>query len=243
MNKIMQDINKKNNEKNANINAIAANASSKVADEKEKKVDSEDAVHGDKHALDEKNTQHHSLVSEMENKIKALEEEKKSLMDRLLRAHAEMDNYRKRMAREWNDRERSISENIIKTLIPVMDNAQHALASVDEKDLQNDKIKGFKMVIDELLAILLKMGVVIDMPVNTMFNPDRHHAISMEPSEEVPENYIIKVFKPGYMLGNKVIREAQVIVSAGKTAKESSQTQNETAENDPQNSIQNKGEK
>ena len=62
-----------------------------------------------------------------------------------------------------------------------------------------------------------KFGIVVEKPDKGIFDPKRHEAITAVPSEEIEENHIVKLFRPGYVLKNKVIRPAQVIVSSGKS--------------------------
>ena len=187
------------------------------------------STHGNNPEVTDQGRKEQSGVSELEQKIKSLEEENKSLSDRLLRSYADFDNYRKRIARDSDEMEARANENIISALIPVLDNAHHAIESFDENDLKNEKIKGFKIILDEMMSVLGKFGLIVDKPEKVAFDPNRHEAINVMPSDEVRENHIVKLFRAGYLLKNKILRAAQVIVSSGRQGHKDGHHKQETA--------------
>jgi|GEM_PF-269749 len=154
-----------------------------------------------------------------DDRIRKLEEDNKALADRLLRLQADFDNFRKRAQRERNDLYTMANEDIFKALLPVLDNAYLALQS-SQVHLGTDHpiVSGFRLVIDELFAVMGRFGLRLDEPRDGQFDPNRQEAISHLPSEKVPSNHVMELFRRGYFLKERLLRAAQVIVSSGKAS-------------------------
>jgi len=135
--------------------------------------------------------------------------------DRLLRLQADFDNYRKRVLREKEDLYRRANEDIMEELLPVMDHLELALAAASGIERQDSVVKGFKLVGEQLMSVLGKFGLTPIAVEGVPFDPNLHEAILHMPSAEVPENGIISRTRAGYMLGGRLLRAAQVVVSSG----------------------------
>lgn len=152
--------------------------------------------------------------------IEKLASENKELNDKLLRLRADFDNYRRRMLREREDIFVQANENIIEELLPVLDHLDLALQSADAaiEESENTKafVEGFQMVANQLYSSLDKFGLQEVDATDAEFDPNVHEALSYIPSEDVKENMVINQISKGYMLGEKLLRPAKVVVSSGK---------------------------
>ena len=130
---------------------------------------------------------------------------------------ADFDNYKKRAARDREDFYRYAESDILKDVLPTVDNL--ALALANAKDKENDFVKGVQLVYDGLLKSLANHGAKpMDDLVGKELDPNFHEAIATLPNAEIDEGKISNVVKTGWTLNDKLLRAAQVVVSAGKPA-------------------------
>ena len=146
--------------------------------------------------------------------VAALEQELAALKERYLRAVADFDNTKKRLAREQEERTARANERLLGDLIPVFDHFELALQAAPAED---GFAQGVRMIADEFLKVLERSGAeVIDASAEgTLFDPMSHEALSAVPHETVAKDHVISQFRKGWRLGGKVLRPAQVIVSLG----------------------------
>jgi molecular chaperone GrpE len=160
---------------------------------------------------------------DLEERLIAAEEEARANYDRYVRLAAEFDNFRKRSAREMDDYRRFANESLVKELLPVVDNLERALLSAENPAAEENGLKeGVELTLREILRVLDKFGVKPIQSLNEPFNPAYHQAMMQEPRENVPENTVISEMQKGYMLQDRLLRPAMVIVSAPKSADETS---------------------
>ena len=128
---------------------------------------------------------------------------------------ADFDNYKKRAARDREEVYRYAESDILKDILPVVDNLSLALANA--KDKENEFVKGVQLVYDGLLKALADHGAkpMADL-VGKDLDPNFHEAIATLPSEEIADGKISNVAKTGWTLNDKLLRAAQVVVSSGK---------------------------
>ena len=151
-----------------------------------------------------------------ENSEQKLEAEVAELKDKYLRLYSDFENFRKRTAKERLDLIKTASEDVLKDLIPVVDDFERALkASANETDSMKIK-EGNELIFHKLIKILESkalqaMGDLIGKP----FNPDTQEAITQipAPTEEM-KGAVIDVIEKGYTLGDKVVRYAKVVTGA-----------------------------
>ena len=130
---------------------------------------------------------------------------------------ADFDNYKKRAARDREDVYRYAESDILKDILPVVDNLALALANAKDKD--NEFVKGVQLVYDGLLKALADHGAKpMEDLVGKELDPNFHEAIATLPDEKIEEGKISNVAKVGWLLNDKLLRAAQVVVSAGKPA-------------------------
>ena len=146
-----------------------------------------------------------------------LEEERsktEEYLDLLKRTQADFVNYKRRAAQEQSDRRTMAQGEIIQSLIPVLDDLRRALESVPEKLASHSWAAGVALAARRLTAALQEMGVQQIGNVGEKFDPHKHEALMMEQSSDQPEGTILQVYRPGYLLGERVLRPAQVVVAA-----------------------------
>jgi len=143
------------------------------------------------------------------------------MKSRYLRSVADMENYRKRIAREKQDIIRSAAANVVESLLPVLDNMKLGLQAAENHPEAKDVTYGFKMVDSQLKKSLSEQGLVELIPDGESFDPNLHECIAHQSSEEVEEDRIIQTVRAGYRLNDRLIRAANVIVSSGPAKEES----------------------
>ncbi len=146
---------------------------------------------------------------------KALEEEKAKyaeLNDKFLRLFSEFDNFRKRTAKEKLDLTVTASENVIKDILPVLDDFERALQNMEKNGNEAD-MQGVTLIYNKLKDTLKKKGLEEIEAMGVEFNTDEHEALTMIPApEEDQKGKVLDVIQKGYKLNGKVIRFARVVV-------------------------------
>ena len=146
---------------------------------------------------------------------KALEEEKAKyaeLNDKYLRLFSEFDNFRKRTAKEKLDLTVTASENVIKDILPVLDDFERALQNMEKNGNEAD-LQGVTLIFNKLKDTLKKKGLEEIEAMCAEFNTDEHEALTMIPApEEDKKGKVLDVIQKGYKLNGKVIRFARVVV-------------------------------
>lgn len=135
--------------------------------------------------------------------------------DRLLRLQADFENFRRRTLRERNELYLRANEDLIRELLPVIDHMALALKAAVEHGADKVFTDGFRLVAEQLDAMIGKFGVAPIVVGNGAFDPNLHEAVSHLPSATVPENHVCIEVRRGYRLGERLLRAAQVVVSSG----------------------------
>jgi molecular chaperone GrpE len=151
-----------------------------------------------------------------DDSLQKLRAELAAAKDRELRAHAELDNFRKRAARELDDRLRYANLSLLRDLLPVLDNVDRAIEAAEKNADANALLEGFKMVSQQLGDVLKNHHCTRIEALHTPFDPNVHHAVMQQPSAEHPSNSVLMVTQNGYQLHDRVVRPSQVIVSTPK---------------------------
>ena len=147
------------------------------------------------------------------DELEQVTRERDEYLDALQRLKAEFENYRKRVAREHGDVVARAAERLVKQLLPVLDDLERALeaaASHEEAKLE----EGVRLVHRSLADALAKEGLV-EVETDGAFDPHTQEALLAQPSE-ADEGTVIQVLQKGYKLGDRVLRPARVVVSAGR---------------------------
>jgi len=148
-----------------------------------------------------------------ESEVEKLRAELEDATDRLLRAQAELDNYRKRARRELEESLRYAAMPLVRDLLPVIDNLGRALAAAEKSGEKSVLIDGVKIVAQTFESVLARHDCKKIDAFSQPFDPAFHEAILQQPSAEHPPQTVLLVAQDGYTLHDRVIRPAQVIVS------------------------------
>lgn len=150
------------------------------------------------------------LYSELEVK----DNEVKANHDRYLRAVADLENYKRRTAKEISDAKCYANEKLIGEILPVIDNFERALAHANDDSKSAGSIaEGIKLIVDQMFEVLKKAGLEEVKALGERFDPALHHAISEEESAEADPGTVVKEFQKGYFLKGKLLRPSMVAVS------------------------------
>jgi molecular chaperone GrpE len=170
-----------------------------------------------------------------EARIAELESQIGDLTDRLLRAHAEMDNIRKRAEREKIDTAKYAITKFARDIVGVADNFQRAMSALPA-DLERtgplqSLLDGVGMTEREFLNVLERNGVRRIDPKGEIFNPHLHQAVMEQMNPEVTAGTVLQVFQSGYTIEDRVLRPAMVVVASGgrKAPKEAPKDQSDAS--------------
>jgi molecular chaperone GrpE len=144
-----------------------------------------------------------------------LQQERDDLYDRLLRKTAEFDNYRKRTDRERQQLAEAAASDLIKELLPLVDDLERALKADAGGDTTGAIRRGVELIHKQLLETLRKRGVAPIDALGADFDPHFHMAVAHEPAAERRDGEVIEEFTRGYMLGDRLLRPAMVKVAKG----------------------------
>ncbi|MFH1244862.1 MAG: nucleotide exchange factor GrpE [Candidatus Omnitrophota bacterium] len=170
-------------------------------------------------------TDAHKLLPEMNIPVQEYQKltedakEKQECFDKLLRLHADFENFKKRSAKERQDFLKFANEGLMYELITILDNFERAFASATAQTDFKCLHQGVEMILKQMHQLLEKNGVKKIECVGKLFDPARQEAISHIETDEYPENTVVEEMQKGYILGERLIRPAVVKV-AQKTKKD-----------------------
>jgi molecular chaperone GrpE len=134
----------------------------------------------------------------------------------VLKSHAELENFRKRMQRDADQQLKFANVPLVRDLLEVVDNLHRALASASQEGTGTSALRdGVQMVTDQLSGVLAKYACKPIEAQGQPFDPNFHAAIAQAPSAEVPAGHVLQEVAVGYTLHDRVVRPSQVIVSTG----------------------------
>lgn len=182
-----------------------------------------DAEHNDQQAAADSGEQGAAPAPELEDRVRQLEQalaakeaEARDNWDKFVRERADLENYRKRVQKEKEELLKYGNESLLLEILPILDNMERALAHSTEEG-QAAVVEGVKLTHGMLLSALKKFGVVpLDVARGAAFDPALHHAVHQVESGELPPNTIAEVFQGGYLLNDRLLREAMVVVAVPK---------------------------
>ncbi|MFH7319732.1 nucleotide exchange factor GrpE [Desulfurivibrio sp. D14AmB] len=149
------------------------------------------------------------------SQLSAAHSEARDLEDRMLRLAAEFENFKKRIRRERETDFKYAEENLLRELLPTVDNLERAMEQGRESADASALLEGVEMTYHGLLATLEKFGLKPLAGKGEPFDPNYHEALAMEASAEVPANTILNEFQKGYLYKDRLLRAAKVVVSSG----------------------------
>lgn len=165
-----------------------------------------------------------SLVDEkqkLEEENKELKRKYDDIYDRFVRLAADFDNYKKRLTKEKTDVQNYGNEELVKSLLNVLDNLERAINHSRNTEQSKGLLDGVQLVYDQFINCLEKFNVkVVESGEGVEFNPKYHEAIERVESDKYESGIIISEMVKGYTLRDRLIRPSMVSVSKGKTQKE-----------------------
>jgi len=143
--------------------------------------------------------------------------------DKMLRTMADMENLRKRLDRDRKDYINYANREMVSELLPVLDNFDRALKSVEKTEESAPYLQGVEMIYKQLEEILKQQGLEEIKALGETFNPHLHEAVQTEETDRFPEDTILEVILKGYLFRGNLLRPAAVKVSRGKKPGEGEQ--------------------
>jgi molecular chaperone GrpE len=153
-------------------------------------------------------------VTALEAELAAAREEAREAQERWIRERADAENLKKRTARERAEAVRFGTENLVRDLLPIVDNLERALQAAQGGGNGHPLVEGVSLVLKGLLDVLARHGVTRVEAEGTQFDPARHEAVAHVESEHEP-NAVIQEHQAGYRLHDRLLRPAMVTVSKG----------------------------
>ena len=152
-------------------------------------------------------------VEELKKKLEEKEKEAKENYDRLLRMAADFENYKKRAAREKEDWTKFANEDLIKGVLPFIDNLERAVNHAQKVNDTGVLIEGIRLTLQQLLQTLNKFGLSSFESIGKPFDPAMHEAMLVVETDQHEPNQVVEEFQKGYFLNDRLLRPATVSVS------------------------------
>ena len=149
----------------------------------------------------------------VEQLVARLEREKSETHDRMLRVAADFENYKRRARRDMDDASIRAKEQVLREVLPVLDNLDRALQATSRGGTVEALAQGVKLVEKQLLAGLEKFGIKGFEAKGQPFDPSRHEAIQQVETDAVPPGTVAEEFARGYVIGDRLLRPAMVAVA------------------------------
>ncbi|MCD6047484.1 MAG: grpE [Gammaproteobacteria bacterium] len=151
----------------------------------------------------------HEQVIQLQNELDQTKQLAQARQNDYLRAIADMENLRRRLERDVESAHKYALEKIVRELLPGIDSLEKSIEHANDDNLR----QGVQMTLDLFLAALRKFHVSVVNPVGEIFNPAHAEAVSTVMSAEHPANTVIQVLQKGYLLHDRLVRPALVVVS------------------------------
>lgn len=152
-------------------------------------------------------------IEELKKKLEEKEKEAKENYDRLLRTAADFENYKKRAAREKEDWTKFANEDLIRAILPFIDNLERAVNHAQKIADTGVLVEGVQLTLQQLLQALNKFGLSSFESVGKPFDPAMHEAMLVVETDKHEPNQVVEEFQKGYLLNDRLLRPATVSVS------------------------------
>lgn len=147
--------------------------------------------------------------------LRARAQERDQFLELAKRTQADFENYQKRIQRERDQERKYINRTMALDLLPIIDNFERALQASKQAGEKGTLVDGVSMVHAQLLDMLKRQGITGIEAANQPFDPNLHQAVMQQPKPDVAPNTVVQVLEQGYVMHDRVLRPAKVIVSAG----------------------------
>lgn len=150
----------------------------------------------------------------LQQQLDAAQAELAKLREDMLRERADLENQRRRVARDIENARKFANERLLGDLLPVIDSLEAGLAQA--ADNAGALREGMELTLRQLLKVAADNGLVVVDPAGQPFNPEHHQAMSMVPAGEgQAENHVVQVYQKGWLLNERLLRPALVLVAQG----------------------------
>ena len=184
---------------------------------KKSQIQAENQTHPEHDADENAQTAAEDPKVALEAKVEAAERKAQETYDRLLRVSADLENYKKRTARDMTDFRKFANESLIKALLPVVDNLERALVSAsNNQPAGNSIVEGVQMTLAEIFKIFEQFNIQPIESLEKPFDPGFHQAVMQEENDDHPDKTVINELQKGYLMHDRLIRPAMVVVSKKK---------------------------
>ena len=156
-----------------------------------------------------------AVQSEGEDPMAGLQADLDRFRDLALRSQADFENYKKRTAREKEEAIKYASSSLLERLVGIVDNFELGLAAAKEQSADSPIYSGMVLVQKQLSDLLAESGLQPIEAEGRTFDPNVHEAIAHEPSDQFPEEIVVRQTRRGYRLKDRLLRPAKVVVSSG----------------------------
>jgi molecular chaperone GrpE len=172
-----------------------------------------DSVETDEPADDQ-----HLPLDALKRSLESKEAECKNAHEKYLRLAAEFDNYKRLAQRDQREQIKFGNEQILKDLLPVIDNLERAIKAATDNGGSEALMQGVELTLKQFVGVLAKFGVTPVDSVGRPFDPATQQAVTQVDSETMPEHSVVEEFQKGYLLHDRILRAAMVSVSKGPSA-------------------------
>ncbi len=163
--------------------------------------------------LEEERREKEKEIDELKKKSEEKEKEIKEHHDRLLRLAADFENYKKRAAKEKEEWTKFANEDLIRAILPFIDNLERAINHAEKVSDTGVLIEGVRLTIQQLLQTLSRFGLSTFESVGKPFDPTVHEAMLVVETDKHEPNQVVEEFQKGYLLNDRLLRPATVSVS------------------------------
>lgn len=166
-----------------------------------------------------------SELEQLQAELQKAQETAQFAQDQYLRTLADMDNLRKRTQREKEELGKFANENILRDILPVVDNLERALEHAEQAHTGEGLVEGVQMTLEQFSQVLKKFGVV---PVDSLgqpFDPALHQAMGQMETADFPSNSVAQEMQKGYVLNERLLRPSMVMIAKAPAADEANSTE------------------
>lgn len=154
-----------------------------------------------------------ALDSRELEQLRARAGERDQYLDLLQRTRAEFENYQKRNQKDREHERRYMVSSVFENLLPVLDNLERAIAAARQAGEMGPLVDGVGLILAQFLDLMRRHGVTCIEAQDKSFDPNLHQAVLQQPVADKPANTVIQVLEQGYLIQDRVLRPAKVIVS------------------------------
>ncbi len=154
-------------------------------------------------------------LAALRSEVQELKSKADEWLDQYRRSAAEFANYRKRQERDREQQRSALKVDVVKRLFPIIDDLELAMGHAPAELGATGWVEGLLLIARKMKALLSEYGIEPIEALGKPFDPNYHEAVLQEPSDDVPAGMVMEELRPGYRIGDQVVRATQVKVSGG----------------------------